>query len=156
MHIFPHLGIAPFRYLGYQKRRFCAPGEPPRAGATCDHCGTAIAYCFLFRSADGRRFKVGSTCVGKSGDAGLKRAIASDVAKHRRETAKARADVLFASALAALATEPVRAALAAQPHPSAWAAAKGLTLLDSVEWLLMHAGQTGRTKIARLVLRVAT
>lgn len=38
---------------------------------TCNHCGTAIMHNFVIEDHVGKRFVVGSSCVYKTGDAGL-------------------------------------------------------------------------------------
>jgi hypothetical protein len=84
MHVFTRskLGVAPFRCVGvYQD---IGPkvisnqgvvttmiGSPGQAMGVCAHCGTGIADCFQIKSADGKTFVVGSSCVEKTGDAGL-------------------------------------------------------------------------------------
>lgn len=59
-HVFSHLGEAPFKLVGYTKNH-----------ASCDHCATAIVHNFHIESADGKSFKVGSSCVDKTGDGNL-------------------------------------------------------------------------------------
>lgn len=153
-HVFAHLGPAPYRYLGYERKVFQSipgcPDCPMQPGATCDHCGTGIMDTFRFRAADGREFIVGSDCVHKSGDANLRKVISADVSTHRREVVKARAANLLDRALAALPA--LRDTFAAEPHPNAWAAAKGRTRLDWIDWMLANAGRTGRTEVAKYIL----
>lgn len=154
IHAFAHLGAYPYRYLGYEHKAYCAapgvPGCPVQPGGTCDHCGTPIYDIYSFISADGKRFHVGSTCVEKAGDKGLKRVIAADVAKHRRDVANARAEAVLARAVTAYpAALP---SLSAQPHPNASMAAKGATLADYVNWMYDNAGRTGKVAAAKIVL----
>lgn len=75
-HVFEKsgLGAAPFRCTAY---------DYSKRGATCDHCGTPILHLFDITSADGKVSIVGSTCVGKTGDAGL-----IDEAKQLRKQAE--------------------------------------------------------------------
>jgi len=54
------LGLAPFKLVGVDERH-----------DGCRHCGTAIKHRFHIRSADGIHSVVGSSCIGKTGDAGL-------------------------------------------------------------------------------------
>jgi hypothetical protein len=79
-HVFTKsgLGIGPFRCVGvFQKvGPIVMPdgteiGSPGQAMGVCAHCGTGIADCYQIRSADGKQFVVGSSCVEKTGDAGL-------------------------------------------------------------------------------------
>ena len=69
VHAFAHLGEYPYTYIGYEYLTYQAcPGAPIQVGGACDHCLTGIKDAFYFRSADGKKFKVGSTCVAKAGD----------------------------------------------------------------------------------------
>ena len=154
-HVFAPLGAAPYRYLGHETKTYQAcHGAPIQPGATCDHGGTAISEVFNCRSADGKTFHVGSTCVEKSGDKGLKKVIAADVAKHRREMANTNADRKIDAALAVFPA--VRDALSAKPHPTPYMAAQGRTLLDWCDWMMEHAGRSGKVKVARAILAVAS
>lgn len=76
------LGKAPFQVVGVHEERGpkvtyidgirCESGAPGQPVGTCDYCGTGIADCYEIRSSDGKEFVVGSDCVAKTGDAGLK------------------------------------------------------------------------------------
>jgi len=69
IHPFENVGLGkgPFRLSRYERMTFQAcPGEPIRAGGSCDYCGTAIMHAYWIASADGRTFKVGSDCVFKT------------------------------------------------------------------------------------------
>ena len=80
MHVFTRskLGAAPFRCIGVHQKlgpihmadgtEVGYPGQPM---GVCAHCGTGIADCYVIRSAEGNVFVVGSSCVEKTGDAGL-------------------------------------------------------------------------------------
>lgn len=66
MHPFERaqLGVAPFKFVGCVENVFqAAPGEPIRAGGSCDYCGNGIRYEMHIEGADGKKFKVGSDCV---------------------------------------------------------------------------------------------
>lgn len=119
IHVFERAGLgkAPFTYIGWEKRTYQAcPGAPIQPGATCDYCGTAICFVFLIDSADHRRFKVGSDCVAKTGDRGLKKAVDQEVRERERQDRHQRDQARIENARQAL-TEPVRERLAAKPHP---------------------------------------
>ncbi len=82
------LGQAPFRVIGFERRVFrVAPDAPAQPAGSCQYCGTPIADCCLIRSADGRTFVVGTTCVDKTGDSGLIQAYRRTVEyrSHQRE-----------------------------------------------------------------------
>ncbi len=83
-HVFSRskLGLAPFRCIGvyqdvgpkvlsHQGGVTTMIGSPGQAMGVCAHCGTGIADCYQIKSADGNTFVVGSSCVEKTGDAGL-------------------------------------------------------------------------------------
>jgi len=161
------LGKAPFRYVGFTERRGpekildangnwngleCgAPGQPM---GTCDYCGQGIAICCEIVSSDGKRFVVGSDCVEKTGDKGIVVKVKSAVNKLRSEKRKASEAKRIAEFAAELETEELRAVLAALPHPQAWRAEQGETLLDSVEWFMAHAGNAGKMKTIRMVSKL--
>lgn len=159
------LGKAPFRYVGFTEKRGpirtvlpngivqeCgAPGQPM---GTCDYCGQGIAICCEIVSADGKRFVVGSDCVEKTGDAGLRK-VKTDVQKRARENQKAREQQRISDMRARLASDDeLRSKLSVIPHPQQWRAEKGETLLDSVEWMMDRAGHSGQMKTVRAIERV--
>jgi hypothetical protein len=149
------LGLAPFKYIGFSQSKFqAAPGEPIRAGSSCDYCGTAIMDCYAIESSDGKVFKVGSDCVAKTGDRGIMVAVKSAANKHKLEARHASEAKRIAAFEAELATEAVRTVLAAIPHPRQYWADQGQTLLDSVEWFMSNAGNSGKLKTARMVAKI--
>lgn len=159
------LGRAPFRFVGTERfdashpsgmRVIASNGYSEtltKPGTCCDYCLTYIVEAFWIRSADGRRFKVGCDCVAKVSAPGDR--ILSDVDRARRKLARDKRKARGAATKAALEAElcrpEVRRVLSAKPHPSEWAAEKGMTLLDYVEWMLDRAGVSGVTKAAKLV-----
>lgn len=151
------LGRAPFRCVGFYESKFQAvPGDPNcpvQPGTSCDYCGQGIMYVARIKDADGREFKVGCDCVARTGDAGLRKVIDAKVAARRREASHRNADAKIAAARALLPT--VADKLRAEPHPSPWAAAKGRTLLDLVEFLLSDAGRQGKVRAAKIVAAAA-
>jgi len=79
-HVFSRskLGLPPFRCIGvYQDvgpKTLSDGSQVGSAGQSmgvCDHCGTGIRDCYQIKSSDGNTFVVGSSCVEKTGDAGL-------------------------------------------------------------------------------------
>lgn len=145
------LGVAPFRCIGHYEILHVVPGLPARAGGSCDFCSACIRDAFTIQGADGRTFKVGSDCVLKTGDAGL-RAYVDEVktkarqmkAKAKRDAALVRKQARFAAARGALPALAEK--LASQPHPSV----PGLTLLDYVSWLLDRWVDKGATIVEGL------
>lgn len=139
------LGKAPFRYTGMHESVYQAcPGAPIQPGSSCDYCGTGIRYCFGIRSADGVTSKVGSECIHKHGDDGLKHAHKADpaVRKHQRELRHAREAKKMAALLEQF--EAAKPKLAALPHSKPWAADK--SRLDEFEYILSMCGTSGKLK----------
>ncbi len=150
------LGKAPFRIVGFEEKRgpislgdgltVGAPGQPM---GSCHFCGTGITDCFTIESADGRRFIVGSTCVGKTGDEGLISTVKREVAKKRTEARHAREAEKIGVLKAKLADPVIRASLQTKAHPQAWRRDQGATLLDWAEWMMTHAGNSGKMAVGR-------
>lgn len=139
------LGKAPFKFVGAETKTYQAcPGAPIQPGGSCDYCGTAITIHCHVVSADGKRFKVGSDCIAKVGDAGLKRAV--DQVK--KAAKKAREQARIAEGAGMLWDPELREKLEAQPHPNGF---KGKTLLDWANWMLDHAGTRGKLQVARTI-----
>ena len=149
------LGKAPFRFIGdYESRgpitnadgsQSGAPGQPM---GTCDYCMQGIAICCRIESADGKRFIVGSDCVLKTGDAGLKR----KVVKLKGRASKAREAKRIADMISQLEVDQdLRNLLMNTPTPPTYS---GRHLLDTVEWFMAHAGHAGKIKMVRLVDKV--
>ena len=159
------LGKAPFRYVG-QIWQDIAYGEvvlnraewdatgiraSTKPGGTCDYCGAYILNMFQIESADGKRFKVGSDCVLKTGDAGLKKVVSAVVSKMNSErTAKRNVSKIDALKVQ-LSDESVRAKLREFPHPYNF---KGKTLLNFAEYMILRGGTAGKLKAAKKVAAV--
>lgn len=153
VHVFERAGLgpAPFRYVGYERKTYqAAPGAPVQPGSSCDYCGTGIIDVCMIQAADGRRFKVGSTCVNKTGDAGLvdpvRRAVRKAKAEQRKAAETARIDAAF---IRLDASESLRAAFRGFAHPKL----ENLTLLDWANWQATRAGHAGRLALARRIER---
>ena len=121
-HVFAHLGPAPYRFQGVTQNLFTIAGcpEASKPGGTCDHCGTGILWEFHLVAADGRAFKVGSSCILKSGDAGLRHAVTDHQRAQRRRRnrlsweAARRAQAARPKSVAAVAYEARQAAQQAE------------------------------------------
>jgi len=169
------LGVGPFRCVGVETRvgpitladgtQVGSPGQPM---GSCAHCGTGIKDCYLIRSADGKRFVVGSSCVLKTnrksldtrGMSELERDVLREKRALDREKAAAKRDAKYLADLAKFkpSWDAARAALeadptlcAGEPHPQI----SGLTLRNKYEWMLQHAGFAGRNATAACILRAA-
>ena len=114
-HVFAHLGPAPYRFQGVTQNLFTIAGcpEASKPGGTCDHCGTGILWEFHFVAADGRAFTVGSSCILKSGDAGLRHAVTDHQRAQRAATRRA-AQAARPKSVAAVAYEARQAAQQAE------------------------------------------
>lgn len=167
------LGLAPFRCVGVEHRvgpikttdpkfpgvtfEVGAPGQPM---GTCDYCGTGIADCYVIRSADGKKFVVGSDCVMRTyseTNTAIPVDIRRAIAEVRRQKNEKRNDARRARELATLTPllEEARAFLAAnptafagEPHPMI----SGKTRRDYFEFLLGMAGNATRIATCRTIL----
>lgn len=132
------LGKGPFHFTGtVTEKVHCVPGGTPKAGSSCDYCGTGIRYEFWVNSSDGKTFKVGCDCIHKTGDRGLIQQISVAERKLRdakNAAAKARKAERLASRVdAAKKLLPaVQGTLVSKPHPNQYFADQGKTLLDYV------------------------
>lgn len=158
VHLFESAGLgkAPFRIVAVVERRgpirqvlpdgiVCEVGAPNQPMGCCKYCYTGIATCYVIRSADGKEFDVGCECVRKTDDKGLKKAVN----KHVSAARKASEDKRIAEFSEKFKDPEFRAKLAAIPHPQAWCAEKGETMLDNIEWLWSRSGNAGKIRIIR-------
>lgn len=142
------LGRAPFRLVRIEERRgpillgssggvehwAGAPGQPM---GTCAFCSTGIAECCVIRDADGREFIVGNVCVGKTGDAGLRKAVNAAVLslRHARDDRKIAEGVNWFLS---------QAGADFGPSPSG----RG-TFAEYFFWMMDHAGRSGKLRAIR-------
>lgn len=142
------LGQAPFRYVGYQEITYQAcPGAPVVAGGSCDYCGACIRDAFFIESADHKKFKVGSDCIYKIGDAGLvdtvKRAANQVKTQKRHEREKQ---------FIALNEEKMIekfAKLSDIKHPNSYFAEQGKTMRDYQLFLYQNRGPAAKIKMIK-------
>lgn len=150
VHVFEAAGLgkAPFTWVGYHEERggkvteidgvtvtVGAPGQPL---GTCAFCGTGIAICCEIVSSDGKSFVVGSDCVLKTGDKGLKVQVdeMKRVANIKKQLAQVEAGRVW--------IDENREILASIPHPN-----KRGSWLDTVEWFYKNAGRSGKLRIVK-------
>lgn len=149
------LGLAPYTFVGLEKRTYQACyGAPTQPGASCMFCATGIVYLFWLRSADGKKFFVGSDCIQKSGDAGLQRVIDPYVKAHEKEIREEREN-FYIGEFAKYVTETnyfATPALLNTPHPSRYYASLGRTLGDYQKFCYDHSGKSAKAKMARRIL----
>jgi hypothetical protein len=108
--------------------------------------------CFVIRSADGKEFMVGSYCVEKTGDKGLKRVVASHVAAARKARAAAVRDAKVERVRAMLNDPAIQARLAALPHPMLNFTDR--TMLDYIAWRWDNSGNSGRADLEKMLNRI--
>jgi hypothetical protein len=157
MHIFEQAGLgqAPYRFLGIRKVTFQAGyGAPIQPGACCMFCSTGIVYQFWLQSADGKRFFVGSDCIYKSGDIGLKSIIDPHVKAHEAEMRRERENQYIKefSEFCTRVDYWKRPELTGQPHPNSYWASTGKTLADYQLFCYSHSGHAAKAKMARRIL----
>jgi hypothetical protein len=144
------LGAQPYRLVAVTKNVYVAcPGAPAQPGSCCDFCGTGIMYEFWCISSDGKRFKVGCDCIHRSGDVKLSSASKIQERKLANEMRHEKERTNIATLTAWLALPETQTLLASIPHPQSWAAAKGQTLLDSVNWMMRNAGNSGKMRLLK-------
>lgn len=152
------LGKAPFKFIGYEEKLHqAAPGEPVKAGGSCQYCFQSVRHAYWIKSADGKKFYVGSECVNKTGDKGLVDHVKREANRQKRAQQVDREEARIAKSVAKLADEAVRAELESRPHPKGFTdreTGKALTALDWVEWFLANAGHRGKLQIARYLDKV--
>ena len=146
------LGKAPFRYVGSERVTYQAhPDAPVQPGGSCDLCGHAIMeHCYIV-SADGRRFKVGCDCVMKTHSKGSPLYTAAEKALRTARKAVKDANELARIEQARALLEADPALLTDRPHTQKWAADKGMTARDELEWLFANAGRAGKLRASRII-----
>lgn len=165
------LGKAPFRFVGVVElpSPSLAAQNPEAYNAalrmiprgvgcgTCCYCGQAIMVNCIVKSADGKRFAVGSDCIAKVGGAGLKRELRKTPAfKAKAKSARERAATKVKAEWAEIWANPEKAAVLAtftrenfkkeiEPYPVyvkrvwEWCGAAGRRrYLKEVKMLLAH------------------
>ncbi len=154
------LGKAPFRFVGMIHQDIAygeaviSRGEKgggmitTKPGGTCDHCGAYIVNMFQIESSDGKRFKVGSDCVLKTGDAGLKKIVQAKVSELNKARTAARNAEKIETLRIQLADASIRAKLREFPHPYGF---KGMTLLSFADYMFLRGGISGKVKAAKKV-----
>lgn len=158
MHVFERAGLgnAPFKVVGsYEMKWQACPGAPIQPGGSCDYCGQGIMYAVAIRSADGQKFKVGSDCVHKTGDAGLIKQFKShpDVRKRNRDKAAAKDVQVQAEWAAIMADAKAKSVLAAHRIP-AWAPGKYRPWLEYAENAWRTSGMAGRARVLKTAKKI--
>ena len=137
-HVFSHLGKPPYQFLGVDELVFTIEGTGiNRAGGGCDHCGTCIRYAFYFLSADGKKFKVGSSCVNKSGDAGMRKVVTKEIRERKAEKEKSELPMLKDTLIKEVSCR--EDVLRTKPHPYHF---DNLSLYDYMMYVIPKASNT--------------
>lgn len=146
------LGNAPYKFTGFSVSTYQAcSGAPIQPGSSCDYCGAGIRDVFTFRSANGKAFKVGSSCCRKSGDKYITTVAQREMRKVNLERRHVREAAKIEQAKTLLASDSVRANLQTQPHPNDWRASEGDTLLNWAEWMMDHSGNAGKLRVLKVL-----
>lgn len=147
-HIYTHLGKAPYTLIGYEFDPRVETANGWQGGNhACDHCGRGIAHVFIVKSSDGKVFTLGSEHAKYLGDDGLVENIKARMAQARREAreeanraqrmawAQERAE-REANLVAKVKAEYQRLLpqLQSTPHPNAYFASQGKTLVDYIDY----------------------
>ncbi|HEU01417.1 hypothetical protein LCGC14_0273200 [marine sediment metagenome] len=155
------LGASPFRFVGFEDSAAKVNTEDgmvrttvdgldifTKPGGSCDYCGTYIVQFCWIKSADGKRFKVGTSCVSKTGDKGLVDRAKRAAGRVRRAKAKAKQVIRIDAARAAFIadTDGVRTFLADVASPTEWRAEKGETWASYVAWMLVDGGASSYSR----------
>jgi len=166
-HVFEtaELGTAPFRCVAIEDTSIGADengmihiggGQMTKPGGSCDYCGNGIVtFCWIV-SKDKKRFKVGTTCVNKTGDAGLKKVVAKHISAKRkvaRVKAVARQEIRIEAAKITL--EELKGYFSNIESVHDWKAEKGETRYDDLIWMFKNSGHSGRYRVTRFIEKVA-
>ena len=148
------LGKAPFKFLFHEYRIFQAcHGAPIQVGGSCDYCGTGISNWYWVKSADGKRFKVGSECIRKTGDKGLIKIVKKEEAKKRRAKTAEKNFKNFGTLAGHLCNEKTVEILKSEKHPrheqNDYFAS--LSAYDYALWMFQKAGAKGRNETVKKI-----
>jgi len=149
-------GVAPFKYDGMTKNVYIShPGAPHQPGGSCDYCCNGIMFEFWVKSADGKRFKVGSDCINRiyrsdnEKRCPIKAAIDRDRRKHETELRHEREQRQIKSLFESIDVD----AMAAAPHQVESRAERGETAADQLAWYMKNAGTAGKLKILKMMAK---
>ena len=145
------LGKAPFYLVGVSQNRITYPDGSSKAGGCCDYCFTGIEWECHIQSSDGKRSKVGSTCIEKVGDRGLFQAYKSspEFRAHQRKLRAQKKQEQHARMHAECSAmiERFSEKLKSLDHP----AIPGKTGLDYVNYLRDNCGSNGLSAAIRFI-----
>jgi len=157
MHKFEQAGLgqAPFRVIGcFEDRgphKHVGPGgvtvevgSPGQPMGSCKYCGQGIAVCYVIRSSDGKEFTVGSDCVAKTGDNGIKGQVNVYKTKARNEATDNRIRMAY---------ERFDSDSKVQEYlKTSYLPGNGnRALYGYIEWCKRGAGRAGKLKCSRMI-----
>ncbi len=149
IHVFEAAGLgkAPFTFVSMYEMRgpirtelngvVCEVGYQGQPMGTCAYCNNGIANCYQIKDSEGKTFIVGSECVMKTGDNGL-RAKVNEVkaaARHEKEDTFISDGMKWA--------EDNAEALKLIQHGR-------YTLYESIQWYMKNAGRAGKMRILKV------
>jgi hypothetical protein len=158
------LGEAPFRFLCLEEKFIDNGDGTTQAAGTCHFCGTGIRFCFWIESADGKKFYVGSDCVGHLNDAKLVAVVESAERRRKNALARERAEKKRRAQAEADAREvesrlpeyaDALAALESRPHPNPYFAGQGKTHADYFRYFESTSGVPSLYKLKEAVKTAA-
>lgn len=157
------LGVAPFRFVGFEdvtkqcnkngnlESDFNGVTFETKAGGTCDYCGQGIKIFCWVKDANGKMFKVGSSCINKAGDKNVIDCTKRALAKRNKKIRDVKAKLRIENCKVALDDEMICCILKKLQHPKKFMADKGKNLLDWAEWMMKNAGTKGRLEVCKTV-----
>lgn len=152
-HVFEHLGKPPYKFIGFDELVWVNPVTGAcKAGGSCDHCGTGIRNAFFFESADGRRFKVGSSCVTKSGDRGMRKFVAEETRKAKLAKEQAALPELREKVRALV--EELQPKTSKLGHPNYYFSSQGKTLHDYFQFVSKHLSFSKAKRLLRELTKI--
>ena len=145
------LGKAPYQLVGYRYSPVTTDqnGVKVSGNGNCMHCGRPIAHIYICKSSDGIVFELGCVCVDDLHDTELSKAVKAKDKEVKNDARKEKLEVSRQAqyeaekkaeqeALVKIENEfeAVKPELEKRPHPNAYFASQGKTLLDYVLYFL--------------------
>ena len=168
VHPFSEFGPGPYRLdgiedvairyeLNYARESNGLSFTTNLCGGTCDLCGTAIWNVFIFKCANGAKFRVGEICAEKNNRGAMDSddyAIRAEARRIKREinrakTARKQRNDKIKIDLADFLIWQNSEKLAGMPHPKF----DDSNLLGWIDWMWDHSGVSGKLKTARAVYK---
>ena len=153
------LGKAPYRFVGQDDTAAGANADGlvrilstdglehwTKPGGSCAVCGTYISVFYNFVSADGIRFHVGCECAEQASLPYVELTKVQRAKKQHSNKLRWAREVKKVEEL----TQLIKANdFSDEPHPAKWAADKGQTYQDYVNWMFDNCGNSGKIKLLK-------